>query len=179
MDGYLNPSFSTRALAWLFPVNSYVPLLLSCENSLIAFFLILSCLLSVMSAAFVHFDQFDMDSQEASSPFPTSSPSSTSVSTSTSLSASVYGFGAEMGIAPSATMLQPPVQHLSIPFVSARARIAEFERLREELWKTEMVREQQVERLHALADEASYELDVPQVWLTVSPTHPPTHTDTL
>ena len=58
----------------------------------------------------------------------------------------------------------PAQHHRSIPFVSARARIAEFDRLREELRKTEVVRERQVERLNALAGEASYELDVPQVF---------------
>ena len=43
--------------------------------------------------------------------------------------------------------------------------MVEFERLREELRRTEMVRDQQVEMLQALAIEASHELDVPQVRL--------------
>lgn len=81
-----------------------------------------------------------------------------------SLPASSSTFGVEMGVTPSATMLPAHVQQqLSIPFVSARARIAEFERLREELRKTEIVRERQVERLHALAGEAS----APQVRMTL------------
>jgi hypothetical protein len=107
------------------------------------------------------FDQFCFEPQEANSAF-TSTPSSSSTSIS---STSAFQFGVETGINPSATMLLPvPVQHPPIPFVSARARIAEFERLREELRRTEIVREKQVERLHALAGEsASYELDVPQV----------------
>ena len=67
------------------------------------------------------------------------------------------------GVTPSAKMLSAPVRHPPIPFVSARARVAEFERLREEIRKTEMVRERQVEMLHVLANEASCELDGPQV----------------
>jgi len=59
--------------------------------------------------------------------------------------------------------VQAPVQYPSIPFVPARARMAEFERLREELRRTEIVREKQVEMLHALASEVSHELGVPQV----------------
>ena len=42
--------------------------------------------------------------------------------------------------------------------------MAEFERLREELRRTEMVRDKQVEMLHALAAYASHGMDVPQVW---------------
>jgi hypothetical protein len=115
-------------------------------------------LLSVMSA---RFDQFCFEPQEANSAFTSTSPSlSTSIS-----STSAFQFGVETGINPSATMLLPvPVQYPPIPFVSACARIAEFERLREELRRMEIVREKQVERLHALAGKsASYELDVPQV----------------
>ena len=59
--------------------------------------------------------------------------------------------------------IQAPVQHSSIPFVPACARMVEFERLREELRRTEMVRERQVEMLHVLADDALHGLDVPQV----------------
>jgi len=79
-----------------------------------------------------------------------------------------------MGISPSATLLsasvpvQVPVQYPSIPFVPAHARMAEFEMLREELRRTEMVRDQQVEMLQALAQEASHGLDVPQVRLSLS-----------
>jgi hypothetical protein len=116
------------------------------------------------------------DPQETPSPFSTSStytPLSTSTSTSTSTSASVYEFDAEMGIVPSATMLfapaQAPVQYPSMPFVPAHARIAEFEMLREELKRTEMVRERQVEMLHALAGEVSCGLDAPQVRLVSLP----------
>jgi len=96
----------------------------------------------------------------------------TSTSTSTSTS---YQVGVEAGITPSATMLstsvpiQVPVQYPSIPSVPAGTRMAEFERLREELWKTEMVREQQVAMLLALAQEASYKLGAPQVRLFPNP----------
>ena len=82
-------------------------------------------------------------------------------------------FGIDMGIIPSSTMLPAPVQHLSVPFVSARARIAEFERLREQIRRTDIVREMQVERLHALACEPPYEFNRPQVRLFVSPPPPP------
>lgn len=120
------------------------------------------------------------DPQEVPSPFPTSPSSSISTSTSTSTSTSAYEFGVEMGIIPSATMLSVPapiqvqVQHPSIPFVSARARLAEFERLREDLRKTEAVRERQVEMLHVLANEASQELDAPQVRTRFSSSYPST-----
>ena len=94
---------------------------------------------------------------------------SSSISASTSMSSSAYEFGVEMGIIPSTMMLpapppiQAPVHYPSAPYVSARTRVAEFERLREEIRRTEMVREKQVEMLHALANEASHELDVAQV----------------
>lgn len=102
-------------------------------------------------------------------PSSLSTPSSMSASTSTS----AYEFCLERGIIPSATMLsapvpvQAPVQHPSIPFVPVSVRMAEFERLREEIRKTE----RQVEMLHILADEASHGLDVSQVRL-VSPSLP-------
>lgn len=67
---------------------------------------------------------------------------------------------------------QVPVQHPSIPFVPAYGRMAEFERLREELRRTEMVRDKQVEMLHALAADASHGLDVPQVWIFLTPHAP-------
>ena len=115
------------------------------------------------------------DPQELPPSFSTSPSTSTSISASVSASAStstsVYEFGVERGIIPSATMLSAPVpvqalvQYPSIPFVPACARMVEFERLREELRRTEMVRERQVEMLHVLADEAMHELDAPQVRL--------------
>jgi hypothetical protein len=46
--------------------------------------------------------------------------------------------------------------------------MAEFERLREDLRRTEMVRDQQVEMLQALAEDVSCGLDVPQVRLALS-----------
>ena len=63
----------------------------------------------------------------------------------------------EMGISLSTTMLSAPtpVQPSFSLFVPARVRVAEFERLREELRKIEMVREK---RLGVLR-----ELDIPQV----------------
>ena len=161
--------------AWLLPVNPFSALLSAknlCAISLLSCFLsipILSfLLLSAMklspslSARFV---QSGPDPQGIPSSFST--PSSISASISTSTSTSAYEFGLEMGIIPSATMLsapvpvQAPVQHPSIPFVPASARMAEFERLREEIRKTE----RQVEMLHILADEASHGLEVPQVRL--------------
>ena len=121
-----------------------------------------------MSATCARFDQFGLEPQEVSSPFPTSSSSSTSIPASASTSP--YKFSGEMGIFPSATMLAAPVQHHSIPFVSARTRIAEFESLREELRKTEIAREKQVERLYALAsDSMSFGLGAPQVRIFFSP----------
>lgn len=68
--------------------------------------------------------------------------------------------------------IQAPVQHPSIPFVPAYARMVEFERLREELRKTEMVRERQVEMLNVLADDALHGLDVPQVRFVFLPPTP-------
>ena len=59
--------------------------------------------------------------------------------------------------------IQAPAQYPSMPFVSAHARMAEFERLREELRVTEMVRDKQVEMLQALAGDASCELETHQV----------------
>ena len=111
------------------------------------------------------------------SPFPTSSSctslsTSSSTSTSTTTSTSVSDFGADVGINPSAMMLSgagstkapvPYVQHPSIQFISARARLREFEKICEEIRKTEIVRDEQMERLHVLASKASNELDVAQV----------------
>jgi len=163
--------------AWLLPVNPF-PALLSAKN--LCTISLLSCFLSIHILSFLllsamklspslsaRFTQSGPDPQGI--PTSLSTPSSMSSSTSTS----AYEFGLEMGIIPSATMLsapvpvQAPVQHPSIPFVPASARMAEFERLREEIRKTE----RQVEMLHILADEASHGLDVPQVRL-VSPSLP-------
>jgi hypothetical protein len=77
-----------------------------------------------------------------------------------------------MGIIPSMTTLsapapiQAPVQCPPLPFVPALARVVEFERLREELRKTEMVREKQLEMMQALTNEVLHELDAPQVRFT-------------
>ena len=121
-----------------------------------------------MSAISARFSQPAPDPEEFSFSFPSSSSSISTASTS------AYEFGVEAGIIPSATMLSstpfpiqtPPVQHPSIPFISACARIAEFERLREELRETEASRERQMERLSVLACQSTYELpEVPQVRL--------------
>ncbi|KAF9789840.1 hypothetical protein BJ322DRAFT_561924 [Thelephora terrestris] len=129
--------------------------------------------MSAISAMSARYSQSDSDPEESSFFFPSSSSSSTSISTS----ASAYEFGVEAGIIPSATMLstpfpiEAPAQHSSIPFVSAHARIAEFEQLREELRKTDIAREMQVERLNALVFQASYELPaVPQFGGSMMPT---------
>lgn len=72
--------------------------------------------------------------------------------------------------------VQGSVQCPPLPFVPARARVVEFERLREELRRTEVVREKQLEMLHALTNEVLHELDVPQVWFTpLQPSPPPLH----
>lgn len=176
--GYLNPFAEEGGLQPGFLVNCFVLCLLFMPTALSTLFYlphILSLLpLSAMSAMMLSpslspgFIQSGPGPQEII-PSPFSTSSSSSISSSISTSTSAYEFGVEMGIIPSTAMLpapppiQAPVQYPSVPFVPARARMAEFERLREELRRTEMVREKQVEMLHALANEASHELDVPQV----------------
>lgn len=127
-----------------------------------------------MSVFSAHFVPSGSDPQETFSSFPTPSSSTTSIFTSpstftstpfsTSASASACEFDVEMGIAPSDTMLSAPIpiyaQHPTIPFLSPRARIAEFGKLLEDLRKTEIIRELQAEKLYAMAREAP---EVPQV----------------
>ena len=190
---YKPPLLSMRGSAWL-SCQPLCALLISAKSPAVALppILIPSCRLSICSLLamilspsqstgftpqFVRTPRQEIPSSFSMSSIPPST--STSVSTpfasataSTPASTSGYEVDVEIGITPSATMfstssvpVQVPVQYPSIPFVPAHARMAEFERLREDLRRTEMVRDQQVEMLQALADAVSDELDLPQVRL--------------